>query len=217
MALYDRAAHNGPGQWIDLSLYESVIRILDSLITRYDGLGDTPMRMGNRYLNVAPSDVFKTRDGRYVFHSSATQTVYERLMAAIGRSDLVGDERYATNTARTAPGNDINDIVQKWFAEHDLSDALRVLEENDVPCSAVNTMAEVAVDPQLLERESLIRRSFASVGDILMPGVIPKLSETPGDVRHAGPAIGQHTTEVLTELLEMSDGEIEDFSKRGIV
>lgn len=217
MALYDRAANGGSGQWIDLSLYESVVRLLESLISRYDVLGDTPRRMGNRYLNAAPSDVFRTRDGRYVFHSSATQTVYERLMAAIGRPDLTTDECYATNTARTQAGGDINDIVQAWFSDHDLADVMRVMEEHDVPCSPVETMEEVTVDAQLIERESLVRRAFADIGEVMMPGVVPKFSRTPGAVRHAGPAIGEHTREVLTRLLGMTPTELDDLACRGVI
>jgi formyl-CoA transferase len=216
MALYDRAATGGEAQWIDLSLYETVVRLLDSLITRQDGLGETPHRMGNRYLNVAPSDVFRARDGRYFFHSSATQTVYERLMKAIGRPDLITDERYATNVARTSVGRDINDIVQAWFSEHDTEDVIRILDEHDVPCSPVNSMAEVTVDPQLLERESLIRKPYAGI-DLLMPGVVPKYSRTPGSVTHAGPALGEHTRDVLSTLLGMSDEEIDDLAQRKVI
>ncbi len=217
MALYDRSANGGEGQWIDLSLYESVIRLLDSLITRQDVLGDTPQRNGNRYINVAPSDVFRTRDAHYVFHSSATQTVFERLMTAIGRSDLLKDDRYATNTARTAPSGDINDIVQGWFSEHNLDEVMAVMDEHDVPCSPVNTMAEVIVDPQLFARDSLIRKAYADIGQVLMPGVVPKFSATPGKVRHAGPAIGEHTREVLAELLELTAPEIDDLYRRGVI
>jgi len=217
MALYDRAANGGVGQWIDLSLYESVVRLLDSLLTRQDVLGDTPQRMGNRYINVAPSDVYRSGDGHYFFHSSATQTVFERLMSAIGLPDLVTDDRYATNAARTAPGGDINDIVQAWFSERNFDEVVRVMDAHDVPCAPVNTMAEVAADPQLFERDSLVRRAYAGVGDVLMPGVVPKFSGTPGAVGHAGPAIGEHTEEVLTELLGMTPGDIDDLSQRGVI
>lgn len=220
MALYDRAANNGTGQWIDLSLYESVVRLLDSLITRQDVLGETPERMGNRYINVAPSDVFKTRDGRYVFHSSATQTVFVRLMAAIGRPELVHDERYATNTARTTPQEgleNINDIVQAWFSDRDLDEVMRVMDEHDVPCSPVNTMVEVTADAQLLERGSLISREYAGVGDVMMPGLVPKFSNTPGSVSHAGPTIGQHTSEVLGDLLGFTPDQLEGLSDNGVI
>jgi formyl-CoA transferase len=217
MALYDKVAHAGKGQWIDLSLYESVVRLLDSLVTRYGVLGDVPHRMGNRYLNVAPSDVYRTKDGRYVFHSSATQTVYERLMKAIGRPDLITDEKYATNTARTARGGDINDIVQAWFDERDLVDVMRIMEENDVPCSPVNTMREVAADEQLLGRESLVSLPFEGVGDVLMPGIVPKFSGSPGEIRHSGPTIGEHTREVLAASLGLSNEELDQLAREGVI
>jgi formyl-CoA transferase len=216
MALFNRD-NGGTGQWIDLSLYESVVRMLDSLITRQDVLGETPQRMGNRYVNVAPSDVFETRDGRFVFHSSATQTVFVRLMAAIDRSDIPNDDRYASNTARTAPGGDINDIVQAWFSERDLEQVMKVMNAHDVPCSPVNTMAEVTTDPQLLGRDSLIKRNYDHVGDVMMPGVIPKMSGTPGGVRHAGPNIGEHTEDVFTELLGLTTDELRDLTDRGVL
>lgn len=220
MALFDRAANGGEGQWIDLSLYESVVRLLDSLITRQDVLGDTPQRMGNRYINVAPSDVFKTRDERFVFHSSATQTVFVRLMTAIGRTDLLEDERYATNTTRISPAagiENINDIVQDWFSNRDLDEVMRVMEDHDVPCSPVNTMVEVTKDPQLLERESLIKRNYEGVGDVMMPGVVPKFSGTPGSVSHAGPTIGEHTSDVLGELLGLTHDDLDGLSDRGVI
>jgi formyl-CoA transferase len=233
MALFDRAEHGpapepgrnetgrgGTGQWIDLSLYESVIRLLDSLLTREDALGETPTRMGNRYVNVAPSDVFQARDGQYFFHSSATQTVFERLMAAIGRPDLITDPRYATNSARTAPDPDheqINDIVQAWFSQRDTAEIMQIMEERDVPISPVNTTAEVVADPQLHQRESLIRKAYEDIGELLMPGVVPKLSRTPGSVRHAGPPLGAHTEEVLTELLGMTADDLEALRSRTII
>ena len=235
MALFDRAQHragggaggseehieSGLGQWIDLSLYESVIRLLDSLLTREDALGDTPARMGNRYVNVAPSDVFRAGDGQYFFHSSATQTVYERLMTAIGRPDLITDPRYATNAVRTGPDAAdhelINDIVQAWFAERDTAEIMSTMEAHDVPISPVNTMAEVVVDEQLHERETLVRKVYEDVGELLMPGVVPKLSRTPGSVRHAGPSLGEHTEEVLTELLGLAADRLDDLRSRSII
>lgn len=201
MALYHRDAHpNGEGQWIDVSLYETVIRMLDSVISRYGAKGEVQTRSGNRYVNVAPSDVFRTRDGRYVFHSSATQTVFKRLAVAIGRADMLEDPRYATNTARIQRVDEVNDIVQVWFSQRDFEDALRVMEEHDVPVGPVNTMKEVCADEQLLGRDSLV-----TVGDVLMPGVIPKFSRTPGAIRHIGPELGQHSGAVFEGLLERSE------------
>jgi formyl-CoA transferase len=206
MALFHRDAHpDGEGQWIDVSLYETVVRMLDSVISRYSVKGEVQTRSGNRYAHVAPSDVFRTRDGRYVFHSSATQTVFRRLAAAIGRPDMLEDPRYATNTARTQRGDEVNDIVQAWFARHDFEDALAVMEAHDVPVGPVNTIAEVAADPQLLGRESLVGVTAEGVGTVLMPGLIPKFSRTPGAIGHAGPELGEHSAAVLEALLERNE------------
>lgn len=199
MALYHRDVHpDGEGQQIDVSLYETVIRLLDALITRYDVLGDVPMRMGNRYPNVVPSDVYRTRDDRYVFHSSAAQTIFERLVKAIGREDMLTDERYATNLKRIERIDEVNDIVQAWFSEHDYDDVIRIMDEHGVPVGPVNTMKEVATDPHLFERESLVRMDVEGIGSVLMPGLIPKFSRTPGRIRHPGPSVGQHDADVDT-------------------
>ncbi|HEY4094864.1 MAG TPA: CoA transferase [Baekduia sp.] len=198
MALYHRDAHpDGTGQQIDVSLYETMIRLLDPLITRYGATGQVSTRTGNRYVNVAPSDVYRTRDGRWVFHSSATQTVFVRLARAIGRDDLLADPAFATNAARIEHPDDVNDIVQAWFAAHDFDEVMAVMDDNDVPVGPVNTMREVAADEQLRERESLIDFDIAGLGSVLMPGLVPKFSKTPGHIAHGGPRLGAHDGQPL--------------------
>jgi formyl-CoA transferase len=218
MALYHReASPEHEGQWIDLSLYETMVRLSDAMTSRYDKLGVVPMRTGNRYANVAPSDVYRTRDGRYVFHSSATQTVFERLMRAIGREDLVAHPDFRTNAVRTKRVDEMNDIVQDWFSRHDFEDAIRILEAHDVPVGPVNTAAEVLADEQLLERDSIIQIDDPIVGSLRVPGLVPKFSRTPGRLDHLGPAIGEHTGEILTGLLGYSSDRVRDLRERGIV
>ncbi len=138
MALVERdgMAASGKGQWIDLSLYETMVRLLDALISSDHIHGRPPRRQGNRYANIAPSDVFTTRDGGHVFHSSATQTVFARLATAIGRPDLLTDPRYATNAARIERVDEVNDIVQEWFSARDRDDAVRLLEDCRRPSRA---------------------------------------------------------------------------------
>lgn len=217
MALVERDRNpRGEGQWIDLSLYETMIRLLDSTISAYDATGRPPGRQGNRYGNIAPSDVYRTRDGRYVFHSSATQTVYERLMRTIGREDCLTDPRYATNAARIQRVDEINDIVQAWFGEHDCEDVLVRMEAADVPVGPVATMADVAGDPHLAARDGLVTRDTAT-GPLRMPGVVPRLSRTPGRVGEAGPPLGRDTDEVLREILGYDDERIAGLRARGVV
>jgi formyl-CoA transferase len=217
MALVERDRNPaGEGQWIDLSLYETMIRLLDSTISAYHATGRPPGRQGNRYGNIAPSDVYRTRDGRYVFHSSATQTVYVRLMRAIGREDCVTDPRYATNAARIQRVDEINDIVQAWFAEHDLDDVVAQMDAHDVPVGPVATMADVATDPQLAARDGLVVRETAT-GPLRMPGLVPKFSRTPGEVGEAGPPVGRDTEAVLRETLGYEEARIAELRERGVV
>jgi crotonobetainyl-CoA:carnitine CoA-transferase CaiB-like acyl-CoA transferase len=217
MALVERErSTTGEGQWIDLSLYETMIRLLDSTISSYESTGRAPGRQGNRYSNIAPSDVYRTRDGRYVFHSSATQTVYERLMRTIGREDLITDPRFSTNAQRIRRVDEVNDIVQAWFAERDLDEVLRLMAEGDVPVGPVNTMAEVVNDEQLVGRDSIVAMETAT-GPLRMPGLVPKLSRTPGRLAHAGPALGQDTDAILADLLGYPPDRIHGLHERGIV
>lgn len=217
MALIERdrmPAHEG--QWIDLSLYETMVRMLDSTVSSYDSTGRIPTRQGNRYANIAPSDVYRTRDGRYVFHSSATQTVFERLVRTIGRPDLVTDPAFSTNAARIQRVDEINDIVQDWFDEHDLDEVRRLMAEGDVPVGPVNTMAEVVADPQLIGRDSIVEVATAT-GPLKMPGLVPKFSRTPGRIEHAGPPLGSHTDEVLCDVLGYDPERIAALRKQGVI
>lgn len=218
MALHHQQNHPGAGgQWIDLSLAESIIRLIDPLITRYDKLGDVPDRTGNRYPNIAPSDVYRTRDGRHVFHSSATQSVFRRLMQAIGRTDLIDHPDFATNQQRIKRVHEVNDIVQEWFARHDFQEAVRIMEAHEVPVGPVNTMADLFSDPQVNGRGSLVTVEDAEYGPTRVPGLVPKFSETPGRIDHLGPALGVDTEQVLTGLLGYPRDRVGELRQRGIV
>lgn len=217
MALVERDRNEAhEGQWIDLSLYESMVRLLDSTISSYESTGKVPMRGGNRYMNIAPSDVYRTRDGRYVFHSSATQTVYVRLMKAIGREDLITDSRFASNAARIERVDEINDIVQAWFSARDLEEVSRVLTEGDVPFGPVSTMAELVVDERLVGRGSIVSIETAT-GTLRQPGVVPKFSRTPGGVSTPGPALGADSESILHELLGYDEQRIAALREQGVI
>jgi formyl-CoA transferase len=217
MALHARAQTGGSGQYIDLSLYESIVRLSDSLTSGFEARGEAPRRRGNRYSNIAPSDVYSTQDARYVFHSSATQTVYERLMKAIDREDLVHDPRFATNAVRTSRVDEINDIVQDWFSRHTMAEVARIMEEHDVPIGPVNTIEDVLEDPQLLGRSSIVPVDVPGLGQVRMPGVVPKFSATPGSIRHSGPRLGEHTEQILRDDLGYGSDEVERLRAAGVI
>ena len=205
------------GEWIDLSLYETMVRIMDAPMSAYSALGRVARRMGNRYPNVAPSDVYRTQDGRHIFHSSATQSVFERLLKAIGREDLNLDPNFHTNAARVEHMDEINDIVQGWFSAHDFDAAVSILEAHDVPVGPVRNVAEVARDPQLLERQSLVSVEQLQGPPLTMPGIIPKFHRSPGAIRHLGPAIGEHTDQVLAELLGLDPAQLTQLHDQGVI
>lgn len=219
MALVERdGVHgSGEGQWIDLSLYETMVRVLDASISANHVYGKPPRRQGNRYANIAPSDVYTTRDGGHVFHSSATQTVFERLANAIGRPDLLIDPRYSTNAARIHRVDDINDIVQGWFSRFDRDEAVRLLEEADVPVGPVRRIDEVVADEQLIDRESIVEVDVPGVGPLPQPGVVPKFSRTPGRVSTPGPELGADTDDILSGLLGYSRDRVADLRRDGVV
>ena len=137
-------------------------------------------------------------------------------MHAIGRDDLVTDPDFATNAARVQRVDDINDVVQSWFSERTLDEAMAALEAADVPAGPVRTMADVVEDPHLAERDSLVSLPTAS-GPLRQPGLVPKFSRTPGAVRAGGPALGADTDTILGGLLGYSPERIDDLRTRGVV
>jgi formyl-CoA transferase len=219
MALVERDGMHasGRGQWIDHSLYETMVRLLDALMSSNHVRGRPPRRQGNRYANSVPSDVYTTSDGRYVFHSSATQTVFARLAKLIGRTDMLTDPRYATNAARIRRVDEVNDIVQEWFSRHDRDEAVRLLEEADVPVGPVREIDEVVADEQLLGRESVVCVEVPGVGLLPQPGVVPKFGRTPGRVTTPGPELGADTDDILTRLLDYSPERMADLRRDGVV
>jgi formyl-CoA transferase len=219
MALVERDGMHasGEGQRIDLSLYETMVRLLDALISSNHIHGRPPRRQGNRYANIAPSDVYTTRDGGYVFHSSATQTVFARLANAIGRPDMLTDPRYATNAARIQRIDEVNDFVQEWFSNHDRDEAVRLLEGADVPVGPVCEIDEVVADEQLTGRESIVRVDVPGVGPLPQPGIVPKFGRTPGRVTTPGPQLGADTDDILTGLLGYTSERVADLRRDGVI
>jgi crotonobetainyl-CoA:carnitine CoA-transferase CaiB-like acyl-CoA transferase len=219
MALVERDGMHasGCGQWIDLSLYETMVRLLDALMSSNHVRGRPPRRQGNRYANIAPSDVYTARDGRHVFHSSATQTVFARLAKLIGRPDMLTDPRYATNAARIERVDEVNDIVQEWFSRYARDEAVRLLEEADVPVGPVREIDEVVADEQLIVRESVVRVEVPGVGLLPQPGVVPKFGRTPGKVTTPGPELGADTDDVLSGLLDYSVDQMASLRRDGVI
>jgi crotonobetainyl-CoA:carnitine CoA-transferase CaiB-like acyl-CoA transferase len=216
MADHERQ-RSGLGQWIDQSVNEGILRILEPLVAEYAKLGKRPPRTGNRNPNIAPGDLYLTKDGKYVFISAATQAVFERLMRAIGREDTLDDPRFRKNADRMRHPDEINQIVADWFATQNLADAVELLESKDVPVGPVNEIADIVEDAQHMAREAIVKVADPLLGEVLMPTAIPFFSRTPGKVWGAGPQIGEHGDEILKSVLGYSDEKIERLRADGVI
>jgi len=197
MALHHRDANGGNGQVVDVALYEAVFNMMESLIPDYDLHGDIRGRIGTGLTNIVPSNTYASRDGHNVVIAGNGDSIYKRLMHAIGRDDLGLDPELATNVGRVKRTAAIDGAIGEWAATHDLDTILRELKAADVPHGKIYTAADIVEDPQYLAREMIRQVTLADGTPLKMPGIVPKLSETPGGMDWVGPALGEHTEEVL--------------------
>lgn len=200
VALYHRDSLDGAAQEVDVALYESVLRFLEGFVSQYDRLGMLAERQGNQFGASVPVGLFQAADGVWLVLSTSTDRTFERLAGVMGRADMVTDPRYSTNKARIANRDIVNAIVTDWFGARTADQIQKVCDEHGVPVSRVNSMADVFADPHVQARGSLVEVEHPRLGSMTMPAVVPRFSETPGEVRAAGPSLGEHTSEVLGAL-----------------
>ncbi|HYX65606.1 MAG TPA: CaiB/BaiF CoA-transferase family protein [Burkholderiales bacterium] len=199
MALHE-VSRTGKGQVVDVALYEAVFNCMESLLPEYDAQGYVRERSGSALPGIAPSNLYLCRDGAYVLIAGNADSLFRRLMTAIGRDDLRDDPALARNDGRAAQMQRIDEAIAAWTMERDLSQVLRTMEEAEVPAGRIYTAADIARDPHYAAR-GMIQDVLAGDGEPLkVPGIVPKLSATPGGIRTAAPKLGEHTDAVLGEL-----------------
>ncbi len=198
MALHHRDAHGGKGQVVDVALYEAVFNMMESLIPDYDLHGDIRGRIGTGLTNIVPSNTYTTRDGHSVVIAGNGDSIYKRLMHAIGRDDLGPRSRTRDQPRpRQAHRGDRRRHRRLGRRRTNSEDILVALKAADVPHGKIYTAADIVDDPQYLAREMIRQVKLADGTPLKMPGIVPKLSETPGGMDWVGPALGEHTDEVL--------------------
>jgi formyl-CoA transferase len=217
MALYWRDARGGDGQVADISLYESVFRLLDSLVAEYGVAGHVRGRRGDLSGGASPAGTYETADGRHVVLVCSTDRTFNRLAEAIGRADMITDPRYSTNARRVERRAEVDAIVGEWLKGRTLEESRRVLDAVGCPLSPVNSIADIFADPQYHAREDIVEVDHPRLGRVPMPGLVPLLSRTPGRVVHAGPDPGTHNEAVLAGLLGLGAEEIETLRREGVV
>jgi formyl-CoA transferase len=218
-ALYHRdVLGDGRGQVIDVSLMEASFALLESAVPEYDRLGIVRGPSGTSLKGVAPSNIFRSRDGKWVVIAANQDNVFRRLCEAMGRPELADDPLYATHRARGTNQEQIEQIVSDWAVQHDAREIDAVLNEFGVVCGPIYTMADIFEDPQFKARDMLIEHEDPEFGTYIGPGIVPKFSRTPGDVRWSATwEEGSHNREIYCELLGLSESELDDLREAGIV
>ncbi|HEV7735701.1 MAG TPA: CoA transferase [Candidatus Binatia bacterium] len=218
-ALYERdrrARETGQaprGQWVDLSLYQSILRIMEHTLATYDRLGVVREREGNRLRNSAPLDNWETKDGKWVCIIAAGDGLFPRLARAMGRDDLLAEPRFATMALRAQHGDEINGIVADWVRERTSREIQDVLEAHEVPFGVAYSVADIFADPHVQARGDIETVPDPTIGPVRMQGVYPRFSRTPGAIRSGAPVLGAHNDEVYGELLGL-DAEARDALRR---
>ncbi|CAD6518097.1 CaiB/BaiF CoA transferase family protein [Paraburkholderia sabiae] len=206
----------GDGQIVDVSLVESVFNLMESLVPEYDLLGHVRERSGGALPGIAPSNTYRTEDGGFVVIAGNSDPIFKRLMQVIGRPDLADDPALARNDGRVAQNAMLDAAITAWTSHHSIDDVLAALESAEVPSGRIYSVADIVADPHYQAREMLLKADLPGGASVKMPGIVPKLSETPGEVRWQGPALGEHTSSVLADL-GYEQSEIERLRREGAV
>jgi crotonobetainyl-CoA:carnitine CoA-transferase CaiB-like acyl-CoA transferase len=222
-ALYerDRRAHETGepprGQWVDLSLYESILRVMEHTLAAYDRLGVVREREGNRLRNSAPLDNWQTSDGKYVCIIAAGDGLFPRLCRAMGRDDLLQEPRFRTMAQRAEHGDEINGIVAAWVKARTAREVQDVLERHEVPFGVAYSVADIFADAHIAARGDIATVDDPVIGPVRMQGVYPRFSRTPGAVSRGAPRLGAHNEEVYCGLLGLTTEELGALKRDGVI
>lgn len=216
MAVLRVKTGQGQGQVVDVSLVESVFNLMESLIPEYDLLGHVRQRSGGSLPGIAPSNTYPTRDGGYVVIAGNSDPIFKRLMQAIGRTDIGDDPKFARNDGRVANVALLDAAIAGWTSSQPIATVLAVLEQAAVPAGRIYSVEDIVADPHYQQRDMILSAELPGGVKVKMPGIVPKLSETPGEIHWQGPALGAHTDELLAGL-GMQLAEIERLKQEGVV
>jgi len=200
MAMHHLQRNGGSGQFIDVALYEAVFAVMESLVPEYQMQGHIRERSGASMPGIAPTNTYRCLDGLYVAIAGNGDGIFRRFMHAIGRADLATEPELATNEGRAAQADRLDRAISEWTGRHPLNEVLAVLEEAAVPAGRIYNAADIATDPHFAARAMIEHHNLDDGTPIDLPGVVPKLSATPGTTTWLGPTLGEHTVEILESI-----------------
>ena len=215
LALHHRSAH-GVGQVIDVALYEAVFNCMESLLPEYSAFGAVRGPAGSALPGIAPSNAYLCSDGGYALIAGNGDSIFKRLMKEIGRDDLGNDPALCDNAGRVARVEEIDAAIGRWTAQRSVDEVMKILDSAAVPAGRIYTVADIAADPHYQARGMLASIKMDDGSTLAVPGIVPKLSATPGSHRRNAPTLGQGTDAVLHEL-GLTPAQIQGLKDKGIV
>ena len=216
LAALEARRRTGRGQVIDAAIYESVLGVTESLVPEWQAAGHVRQRTGPTLPGIAPSNVYPTRDGQLIIAANQ-DSVFRRLVDVMGMPELASDERFVNHQARGRNMAEIDAIIAEWAQQFDSADLQDRLNAAGVPAGLVYQPKDMLDDPQFAARGSIARVKDERHGELAMPAIVPKLSETPGEIRWTGRALGADTDAVLTEVLGLTAEQVEELRLRGVI
>lgn len=207
LALVARGKQRVDGQVVDVAIYESVFNVLEAIVPEYDGAGVVRGPSGSTLTGIVPSNTYLCRDDKYVVIGANGDSLFKRLMRAIGQPEMADDPRFANNAGRVEHEQEIDAAISAWTRAHSSDEVLRTLNEVSVPGGPIYSVADMFADPHFNAR-GLFEEVKVDDGSLRVPAILPKLAATPGQTRSAGPKLGEHTDEVLREILQLSPERI---------
>ena len=216
LALRHREQQGGVGQEIDVALYESVFNMLESVLPEYSKFGAIRQPSGASMPGIAPTNAYLCKDGKYALIAGNGDSIYKRLMEMIDRADLANDPKLARNAGRAEHADLIDAAISAYTAQHSLDDVLAAMNTAGVPAGKSYDAADIANDPHYQARDMILNATLADGSVVQVPGIVPKLSKTPGQITRAAPALGQHTAEILNSL-GISAAQQADWKARGVI
>ena len=216
MALRHREQQGGVGQEVDVALYESVFNMLESVLPEYSKFGAIRRPSGASMPGIAPTNAYLCKDGKYALIAGNGDSIYKRLMEMIDRADLANDPKLARNAGRAEHIDLIDAAISTYTAQHSLDDVLTAMNTAGVPAGKSYDAADIANDPHYQARDMILNATLADGSVVQVPGIVPKLSKTPGQITRAAPLLGQHTAEVLASL-GISASQQADWKARGVI
>lgn len=216
MSLLRVKTGQGRGQVVDVSLYESVFNLMESLVPEYDLMGHVRTRTGGALPGISPSNTYPSSDGRHVVIAGNSDAIFKRLMQVVDRPDLADDPALASNDGRVRSNALLDAAIAAWTSERTMDEILARLDAADVPAGRIYSVADIVEDPHYAARDMILPTELPGDVTVKMPGIAPKLSDTPGAVKWPGPTLGQHTDEVLAGL-GLQAGDIAQLRRSGAV